>query len=729
MTGVDKLHAEGYFGKGIIIGIIDTGIDYTHPDLGSGIGPNYKVIGGYDLVGDDYTGAPDTPPPKPDNDPLDKCNGHGTEIAGIIGANPNRFNFSGVAYEASINAYRVFGCTGTASDEIVVQALERAYADGNDIITLSLGRPQGWSISATTVVASRIADQGKVVTVAAGNGGDFGAWYVSSPSSGVSVISVGSVDSTAVTFQNATTSNGRHITYSSFFPFNGTSLPIYATSTNTSIVDDACDPLPSSTPNLANYLVVMRRGTCDNTQKLANAAAFGAKISLIYDNLDRSIGSTIVDNYTAALISQEDGIYLIKEGIPANITVTFGDHPFLYSFPTGGLVSYYSSYGPTYDMYFKPSLSAPGHNILSTAPTNMGSYIVDSGTSMSTPLVAGAAALWLQVKGKTAENAKIVRAAFQNTASFIPFSKENNSLLETAAHTGAGLIQVYDAVHAMANMFPAEILLNDTTNFNGSQIVTINNGGQKTVTYNLVHIPTGTAATISGNNPLGGPLQLVDKFASVSIVPSTVVIPAGSSAQVTLAFKPPAGVEAGTFPIYSGFIQAKGDDGSTFHSSYLGVAAPLRDMKVIDNTDLYMGVKLPLIADKNGNPVNETNIFTMQGNNTPQCIWQLLAGSPKLRIDLIDSKSNFTSYQDRQFDEVPTLGILYASDYANRNSFVGASDGNGYDNQVLEKFQNGTQIPDGSYRLLLRAAKIASNLTEERSYEAWTSPEVSIKRP
>jgi subtilase family serine protease len=68
MTGVDKLHAEGYFGKGITIGIIDTGVDYTHPALGGKLGNGNKVIGGYDFVGDAYTGTAGTPNPTPDND-------------------------------------------------------------------------------------------------------------------------------------------------------------------------------------------------------------------------------------------------------------------------------------------------------------------------------------------------------------------------------------------------------------------------------------------------------------------------------------------------------------------------------------------------------------------------------------------------------------------------------------------------------------------------------------
>jgi subtilisin family serine protease len=121
----------GLTGAGIRIGVIDSGVDYNHPALGGGFGPGYKIAYGYDLVGtiiayvgDDYEGSNTFP----DDDPLDNCSAssHGTHVAGIVGGDttnvmdanfksPSRF--TGVAPNAIMGAYRVFGCSarGTAS--------------------------------------------------------------------------------------------------------------------------------------------------------------------------------------------------------------------------------------------------------------------------------------------------------------------------------------------------------------------------------------------------------------------------------------------------------------------------------------------------------------------------------------------------------------------------------------------------------------------------------------
>jgi minor extracellular serine protease Vpr len=113
MTGADVAQSElGYTGAGIRVAVMDTGVDYHHPDLGGCFGPGCRVVAGWDFVGDafnaDSTSPAYNPNPVPDPDP-DDCNGHGTHVAGIIGANGE---VKGVAPAVTFGAYKVFGCAG-----------------------------------------------------------------------------------------------------------------------------------------------------------------------------------------------------------------------------------------------------------------------------------------------------------------------------------------------------------------------------------------------------------------------------------------------------------------------------------------------------------------------------------------------------------------------------------------------------------------------------------------
>ncbi|CAE6448675.1 unnamed protein product [Rhizoctonia solani] len=775
MTGVDKLHAEGYLGEGIKIGIIDTGVDYTHPALGGKFGPGNKIIGGYDFVGDAYTGRRGSPPAAPDNDPLDQCNGHGTHVAGIIGADPNNpWNISGVAYKSEINAYRVFGCSSSVSSDIVIDSLLRAYNDGNDVITISLGGVDGWTESPSGVIASKIVEKGRIVTISVGNDGDYGAWYASGPSTGMDVISVGSVDNTVSQLQNAVVSNGRKIPYQSFMPLPiPAGLSIYATSNDPAISNDACSPLPSNTPNLSDKLVLIRRGTCNYVTKFSNAAAFGAKYFLVYDNQDQPLSVINASNITAALISQADGLFLLQEAIPKQYTISFPNSPSTTPSLTGGLMTMLSSYGPTYDMHLKPALSAPGGFIVSTYPLALGGYAIKSGTSMATPFVAGSAALLLQIRGKNSDTAKAARALFQNTAIPVKETTSNTSSIETAAHQGAGLLNVYNAAKSTGSLTPTELLLNDTANFNGMHTLVLNNHGKESVTYTLTHVPAGTANTINGIQAIPGPIPLVSNAATVTIIPNKVTVPAGSELPVVVTFTPPTGLDATKFPVYSGYIKAFGSDNTTLQSTYMGLAATLKDAKILDNTDALLGVKLPAITDSKGTPVPPAGSITstMNGSDTAVLIYRLVMGTPLMRIDLINSISNVTTNQRRSshleaevdpakrcpvpsnpdstllersmkewllpsegqassgtLDVVNALGVLYQEDYLSRNSPAQTLNGNGYERVDLATFANGTAIPNGSYKVLIRALKITGNPTKEEDYEVWTSPTIVVKR-
>lgn len=108
-------------GTGLRIGIVDTGVDYTHPALGGCFGKECLVEYGYDVVGNEWNGVD---APNPDGDPFDNCNGHGTHVSGIIAAQPNKMNFTGVAPGAKLGMYKVFSCNSWGTtDDVLIQAL------------------------------------------------------------------------------------------------------------------------------------------------------------------------------------------------------------------------------------------------------------------------------------------------------------------------------------------------------------------------------------------------------------------------------------------------------------------------------------------------------------------------------------------------------------------------------------------------------------------------------
>jgi subtilisin family serine protease len=218
----------GDTGKGIKIGIIDTGIDYTHADFGgtgssaayqadhryadsstlnvpSGDFPSKKVVGGIDLVGDKYDASspdPSVATPHQDPNPLD-CNSHGTHVAGTAagyGVNPDGTTYTGgydnlasltpqeyqssfrigpgVAPQADLYAIKVFGCSG--STNVVSEALDWAAdpnGDGNfndhlDVVNMSLGSDYGVPDDPDSVASNNASLLGITVVAAEGNGGD-----------------------------------------------------------------------------------------------------------------------------------------------------------------------------------------------------------------------------------------------------------------------------------------------------------------------------------------------------------------------------------------------------------------------------------------------------------------------------------------------------------------------------------------------------------------------------
>lgn len=168
MVKAPEAWAQGFTGEGIVVAVIDTGVDYKHPDLDANIWVNKGEIAdngidddgnGYidDVNGWDFVND--------DNDAMDK-DGHGTHVAGTIAAEKNDFGVTGVAYNAKIMAVKVLDDNGSGTNVDVAAGIKYAADNGADVINLSLGG--GYSSEIEEAVKYATA-KGTVVVMAAGN--------------------------------------------------------------------------------------------------------------------------------------------------------------------------------------------------------------------------------------------------------------------------------------------------------------------------------------------------------------------------------------------------------------------------------------------------------------------------------------------------------------------------------------------------------------------------------
>lgn len=437
-------------GKGIKVGIIDTGIDYNHPDLRNA----YKK--GFDFIDND-------------KDPMETINAgpfntlHGTHVAGVIAA---KGRMTGVAPDAEIYAYRALGPGGFGTTEQIIAAVDQAIKDQVDVLNLSLGISINGPDLPTSLALDKAVQKGIVAVTSNGNTGP-DLWTVGSPGTSHEAISVG-----------ASTPELK-IPYLDYHQYQFKLTPLYGSpnwkkENSYSIIYGKLGK-PKDLHNANGKIVLLKRGKLTFSEKVANAEKAGAKAVIIFNNIEGELLGELEkeSSIPVASLTKEDGKRLLKliENNQSLAKVIFKkEEDYLAGFSSRGPVTF------TWDI--KPDLLAPGVAITSTVP---GGYLPLQGTSMASPHVAGAAALLKQAHPEWTPAQ--IKAVLQNTSK--PLENESNQLYQSFEQ-GAGRIQVEKALKANSIVQPATLLYGKTKGKmfdERSQTIVIENVSNQEVRY------------------------------------------------------------------------------------------------------------------------------------------------------------------------------------------------------------------------------------------------------
>ncbi|WP_329521476.1 S8 family serine peptidase [Spirillospora sp. NBC_01491] len=490
-------------GDGVTVAVVDTGVDYGHPDLGGGFGAGRKVVAGYDFVNGD-------------GDPRDD-NGHGTHVAGIVAGDGG---VQGVAPKATLTAYKVLDARGGGTESGVLAGLEAAVDPASPhpagVVNMSLGAP-GDGTEPIGRAASAAVRSGTVVVAAAGNEGP-GAGTVATPAAAEGVLAVGASTSGVRVPRLSVVEPGRQ------------KLQAYR---NTLSADPSARPAEAAlvdggkgTPeeldalgDLSGKIVLLHGGSAAGREAAARdiegrkgrAALFGADGVPVPQLAGERPVPPVQDRYATGGARLGGLVVLDVDGYEtAHLRGLLGKGAVrlrLASDDATDRLADFSARGPSARFGAKPDLVAPGVGILSTVPGNGTARM--SGTSMAAPHVAGAAALLRQLH--PGHPATAIGGALTGGARRLP------SL--APSEQGAGRLDVPAAADVKVSAFPATLSLGlaglggGTVRASGT--VHLSNPGAKRVTTRLRARNAGEDGT-------------------VTISPRTVSVPAGGRADVTV---------------------------------------------------------------------------------------------------------------------------------------------------------------------------------------------------
>jgi minor extracellular serine protease Vpr len=733
MIGVDASNGGvgSLDGHGVKVAVIDSGIDYTNPDLGGCFGQGCKVAGGYDLVGDSYDdtstdpGYQPIPHPDPDPAPCDPRTGadggHGTHVAGIIGAKAaGPDGVTGVAPGVTLLAYRVFGCNGSTATDNVVAALEMAYKDGAQVVNMSLGDDyNSWPESPDAQVSDLLVSKGVVVVAAEGNAGGLNTALFSggSPGVGNGVIAVGSVDNTKSFFQELDV-DGKLYPYVQAVaapdaPMSG--------SAQMARVPDTIGCAPEAAHSLDGKIALISRGSCTFFVKASNAQAAGAIGVVLYNNTSGFLTPTVAGStpitIPVVLVQQTDGNAIATRITGGHGLLTWTSVGTYLAQATGGLISSFSSWGSSAELALKPDVSAPGGLIRSTWPmTQYGGHNVISGTSMATPHVAGAAAILLQA-GKAPGQVRDWLSNYSQPA--IWSGNPRLGFLESPLRQGAGLIKVDRAVTANVLVQPAKLSLGEGSG--GVRTLTFTNSGSADVTYTLAAsnaVSPSTAVNPASAWPNTFGLDVPSNIVTFSS--PNVTVPAGGQATVNVSIT--ADPAAPTGEMYDGFVFLMPTaGGSEITVPYAGLKGDYQSLQVLTPT----ANGFPWLAKLVGANLFKQGAgasYTLQGSDVPRIVYHLNIPARKLNVQIENADGTFVH---------PVFNYADKEEFRSRNSsttafFVFSWDGTrGQDNGNNKR----KVVPNGQYMLKLSVLKPLGDESNPADWETFTTPTFTIARP
>jgi lactocepin len=490
---------HGYQGEGLLVAIVDTGVDYTHKDMKltekgkekqklsqetiqtkfgetevNEVWYSDKVPTGYDWADNDT-----------DVIPAENGSSHGTHVAGTVGANGDETNsgVKGLAPGVQLLAEKVFSDKGGgAFEDDIIAGIEHAVTMGADVINMSLGVDAGFVSEEDDLIqkAIRVAtEQGTLVVVSAANSAystkhsllfpsaynpyaenpDIGT--VGAPSVSPYAISVASYENTKIHLNTLSDSNGLELPFqdqSQFHPKYNFKLSKFLN------------------PNEEYEMVYVGEGIrrTDYTGKNVSGKIVVAKLLTQYYSYSALQFEAARAGAKAVIIIPPDSLHdypylkLSEFSIPVATTGKAPGQELVNKLTSGQMVkmklsgdtwvenrnknnmSSFSSFGSPSTLDFKPEISAPGGNIYSTVPGN--DYQVMSGTSMAAPHVAGGSALLLQAlyeKGLSHSEETVLKAklALMNTAKIVMDPRTNSEVPYSPRVQGSGLMQIQNAIH------------------------------------------------------------------------------------------------------------------------------------------------------------------------------------------------------------------------------------------------------------------------------------------